>query len=87
MKTLLILALSSIFLFSCTENERAKNMGGTMKVDVPQGHKFVNATWKDTQLWYVYRPMREGETAEKFSFEEKSNFGLIEGKIIFQESK
>lgn len=71
----------------CTDNAAAKNYGGTQNIHLKSGRKFINATWKDQNLWYVTRAMREDETPEVFSFKEKSNFGVMEGEIIFHESK
>lgn len=65
----------------------AKNMGGTVTIDVPKGQKVIEATWKDSNLWYLTRPMREDEEPETFTLQEDSNFGIIEGKVIFEESK
>lgn len=65
----------------------AKNMGGTITIDVPKGQKVIEATWKNSNLWYLTRPMREDEEPETFTLQEDSNFGIIEGKVIFEESK
>ena len=76
-----------IFMAGCTANERAKQYGGTMQVNLPPGQKLVNATWKDeNQLWYLMRPMREGEKPEVVTFKEDSSFGLVEGTVVFVES-
>ena len=75
-----------LFLVSgCTDNQRAKAFGGTATVDIPKGKKFVNATWKEESLWYVYRDAKEGEIPESFVLKEASSFGIIEGQVIFQE--
>jgi hypothetical protein len=65
----------------------AKNMGGTITIDVPKGQKIIEATWKGSNLWYLTRPMREDEEPEAFTLQEDSNFGIMEGKVIFKESK
>lgn len=65
----------------------AKNMGGTISIDVPKGQKVIEATWKDNDVWYLTRPMREDEDPEIFTLQEDSNLGIIEGKVIFKESK
>lgn len=57
-----------------------------MKIDLPPNQKLVTATWKDQNVWYLTRPMRTGEVAEKFEFKEKSSWGAVQGSIIFQES-
>lgn len=89
MKIKLILAavVAAMSLTSCTENARAKAWGGTATVDLPANTKIVNATWKDQELWYLTRPMRTGEVAETVTLHEQSSFGLVQGKVIFKESK
>jgi len=79
--------LGLILMTSCTENERAKNFGGTQTIELPAGEKLIEATWKGDQLWYLTRPMGEGETPETYKFHEKSNWGVMEGDVIFIESK
>ena len=65
----------------------AKSYGGTISIDVPKGQKVIEATWKDSNVWYLTRPIREDEKPEIFTFQEDSNLGIIEGKVIFRESK
>ena len=48
---------------------------------------FQEATWKESGLWYLTRPMRENEKAEIFIFQEDSQYGIMEGKVIFIETK
>lgn len=72
-------------IVSCTENSRAKSFGGTMTIDIPQGNKLVSATWKEDQLWYLYRPARAGEKPETSTLREDSKFGLIQGTVVFNE--
>lgn len=92
MKRLLIV-LGFILVFAllastgCTENQMAKNFGGTMKIDVPPGNKLINATWKDAELWYLYRPFETGETPTVITFQEKSQYGMNEGKVVFTEKE
>ena len=76
-----------VFNSGCTVNARAKNYGGTMTITLPRGEKLENATWKDNACWYLVRPMRNDELAERHEFREKSSMGIIEGKIIFVESR
>lgn len=50
-KKLLIVALVAGLLptlFSCTENQRARQFGGTITIELPPGEKLVMATWKET---------------------------------------
>lgn len=86
-KALLLVAVvgMSAMLSGCTDNLRTKIYGGSMKIELPQGKKLVNATWKDAEFWYLVRDMRPGETAETWEFIEKSSIGLVEGKVIIIE--
>lgn len=83
---ILLMCVTAALLFSCTENERAKFYGGTITVNLPSGQKLVNATWKDSELWYLTRPAKQGEVSETYNFQEKSNFGIQEGCVVFNES-
>jgi len=86
MKQKIILSLIAAFTFaSCTENQMAKKFGGTMKVDLPANTEFVSATWKNDELWYIHRPRKQGETIDTIIMQEDSNFGLVEGKVLFIE--
>ena len=76
-----------LFLMACSENEMAKSFGGTMHLDLPCGEKLTEITWKDTDLWYATRPMREGEEPETTTFKADSSFGMMEGKVIVKECR
>lgn len=82
------IALLVVMGFSLTGCKSvAKSYGGTISINVPKGQKVIEATWKDSDVWYLTRPMREGEEPETFTLQEDSNLGIIEGKVIFKESK
>ena len=86
MKKKFILSLIAALTFaSCTENERAKQFGGTMKVNLPPNTEFVSATWKNDEVWYIHRPRKQGETIDTITMQEDSKFGLVEGKVLFIE--
>lgn len=87
MKSLLLAALAALSLVSCNQNTRAKNLagGGTATVELPARTKLITATWKDTELWYLTRPMRADETPETSTLHGYSGWGVIEGKVIFKE--
>lgn len=86
MKNLLIIAFISVLAIGCTENQRARNFGGTATENLPKGQKLLTATWRQDNLWVLTRPMRTNEVAETYEFRENSSFGLIQGKVIFVES-
>ena len=47
-KILLCLVVLIASLTSCTENQRARQFGGTITIELPPGEKLVMATWKET---------------------------------------
>lgn len=87
MKKLLLLWLFSCSLDACTDNQSAKNYGGTAEVTLPAGEKLITATWKDDDLWYLTRPMLATDSAVTYTFKEKSSFGMMEGTYIIHETK
>lgn len=87
MRKIILSLVVLVALTSCTENTRAKSWGGTMTINVPKGNKVTNITWKKGDLWYSYRPFQAGEEPTIQTFVEESNLGLMEGKVIFIESK
>ena len=84
-KNILLSIVAAVAFASCTENQMAKSFGGSMKVDLPPNTKFVSATWKNEELWYIHRPRKAGETPDVVTMQEDSNFGLMQGKVIFTE--
>jgi hypothetical protein len=84
----LILSLAAVALLaSCTENYRVKNMGGNGTIKLPVGQKLVNVTWKDTELWYITRPMTVNDYPETYTLKEKSSYGIVEGSYTIIETK
>lgn len=84
----LITALAIFCLFAaCTENTRAKNFGGKGELILPQGQKLITVTWKETNLWYLTRPMSSIDSAQTYLFKESSSWGTWEGEFIIKEQK
>jgi hypothetical protein len=76
-----------ILLLGCTEQMRVKTWGGESSINLPCGTKLVNATWKNADIWYLTRPMHDGELVETYSFAESSSWGLMEGVITVKECR
>lgn len=87
MKKLFLGLILGVSLLSCTENERVKNFGGEGEIKLPKGEKLVNVTWKDTQLWYITRPMDSTDVAQTYKFQEESSWGVLEGSYTIIETK
>jgi hypothetical protein len=87
MKHLLLFLLCLSVISACTDNQNAKNYGGTAEITLPAGEKLVTATWKDDDLWYLTCPMTATDSAVTYTFKEKSSFGMMEGTYIIREVK
>lgn len=85
MKKVFIGVFLALIVGGCTGNMCAKSYGGTMTVELPKGMKLVNATWKSSNLWYLYRQAKHNENPQTYYFKEDSNFGVVEGKVVFKE--
>ncbi len=75
------------FLISCTDKEKARNFGGTETINLPKGQKLMMITWKESDIWYLTKPMSAKDTAETYTFQEESSYGVWEGTVIIKESK
>ena len=83
MKVLLLVI--SLLLCSCTEQQRAKEWGGIVTISLPEGKRLVNATWKDSHLWYLTEERNQDQKPRTLEFIESSTWGLMNGKVIFIE--
>jgi hypothetical protein len=90
MKKLLTTFIGGITLmtliYGCTENNKAKMWGGTETITLDPGKRLMNVTWKDkngTSLWILTKQDTTKPTT--YTFEEKSSFGVMEGKVIIKE--
>lgn len=84
---MLLVCLCVVFATGCTQNYRARYLGGKQSIQLPKNQKLVNVTWKESSLWILTRSMTSNDTAESYSFTEKSNIGMIEGTITLVETK
>jgi hypothetical protein len=87
MKKLFLAIVMGVMVTSCTENDRVKTWGGEGTINLPKGQKLVNVTWKDTQIWYLTRPMDSNDVAETYQFQEESSWGVMEGTYNIIETK
>lgn len=86
MKKLFVLILL-VTLFSCTDNTMVKNYGGKATMELRPNEKLVNVTWKEAELWILTRPMTEKDSAQTYTFREKSGLGIIQGEYTIKEVK
>lgn len=84
---ILAIAIVGAILCGCTEHGMARKFGGSMTVNLPKGQKLLEATWKESSLWYLTEPMDSGYEPKTKIFRENSRFGVWEGEITFIESR
>lgn len=89
MKKILIILICVVgmVLTSCTEQQRVRNFGGTMTINVEPGQEVMMATFKGEDLFYMTRPMTEDYVPTTKKLVESSSFGILESEVIFKESK
>lgn len=87
MRRILFILMTILFFISCTENQMARKFGGTAEIKLPRGEKLLMVTWKETNLFYLTEPMDSDYIPKTKIFREDSNYGLIESKVIFIESR
>ena len=85
---ILTAVLAVALLSSCTENSKARMWGGTETIQLDPGKRLVNITWKSTDktgsdLWILTK--QDTTKPSTYLFEEKSSFGIMEGKVIIIE--
>lgn len=84
---ILAIAIVGAILCGCTEHGKARKWGGQMTITLPKGQKLLEATWKESSLWYLTEPMDSGYVPKTKTFREDSRFGVFEGEITFVESR
>ncbi len=86
--TLLVVVLVAFAMSSCTEQMRTRDLGGETVIKLEPGQKLIEATWKgDGDLWYLTEPMDSGYEPKTKTFQESSSWGIMEGTVIFIETK
>jgi len=83
MKKLFLFAICSLFLISCTDNERARNYGGTSSITLKPNQRVINASFKEHDLWILTKIDTTKPTT--YNLVEKSSFGILEGTVIINE--
>ena len=94
---LISLAVIALLLCGCGQNTNedvkssgsvvAKKVGGTANIVLPPKQKLVSVTWKRDDMWILYRPFREGEFAEEYTYKEDSTFGMMEATLRIKEQE
>ena len=75
------------FTFSSCDQALTRSMGGTTKVQLAPGEKLLEVTWKGNNIWYLVEPMDSNYIPKTKTFKESSTTGILEGKVIFIETR
>lgn len=86
-KLMFFICLACISLSSCTSNARARHFGGRTTIYLPAGQELMEVTWKKNDLFYLTRPMKDDYVPTTKTFQESSSWGVIEGSVIFIETR
>ena len=87
MRKIFMIICLTISLCSC-EQQITRQYGGTTTINLEKGEKLIEVTWKDGgNLWYFVEPMDSDYTPKVKTFKESSQFGMMEGKVVFIENK
>lgn len=86
MKKIILLALTALMMVGC-EQYVSRKAGGTMSIKLEPNQRLMEVTWKDGDLWYLTEPMDSDYMPKTKVFQENSLYGVLEGKVIFIESR
>lgn len=87
MRKIFMIICLTLSLCSC-EQQITRQYGGTTTINLEKGEKLIEVTWKDGgNLWYFVEPMDSDYTPKVKTFKESSQFGMLEGKVVFIENK
>ncbi len=82
-----LLILTTIFCLTSCDQVITRNFGGTTTIKLEPGEKLIETTWKGDDIWYLVEPMEDDYIPKKKIFRESSVAGVMEGQIIFIETK
>lgn len=82
MKKIIVVIIASL-VSSCTSNQMARNWGGKQTINLEDGERLVNATWKENDLWLLTKT--DTTYPQEYILQEHSSYGLLQGKVIIRE--
>ena len=84
MKKLIIAALISIPLVANSgglDQFLARRIGGENTIELEQGQRLVNVTWKDDDSLWLLIKNEPNQKPTTYEFKESSVFGILEGTV------
>lgn len=86
MRKFFMIICLTLSLCSC-EQQITRQYGGTTTINLEKGEKLIEVTWKGGDLWYLVEDMDSDYIPKVKTFKESSQFGMLEGKVVFIENK
>ena len=86
-KILSVILIIILVISLCGCQAAARNLGGDVTIELEPNQKLEMITWKNSDLWYLTRPMTANDIAETHVFQESSIFGIVEGTVTIIESE
>ena len=86
-KILSVILIIILVISLCGCQAAARNLGGDVTIELEPNQKLEMITWKNSDLWYLTRPMTANDVAETHVFQESSIFGIVEGTVTIIESE
>lgn len=84
----IVITLVAACVFIVTGNHwTTRQWGGEEELHLPADKKLVNATWRNSSLWLLVRPMKSYETPDVYDFIENSNLDIMNGTVHIIEHK
>ena len=82
-----LIAVAMLAMTDCTDNTIARKWGGNMKVELKEGERLVNVTWKapENSLWILTKQNAGNIPPSVYRFQEDSRWGIIEGSVTIIE--
>lgn len=87
-KSICFLAITCLMIVLLTGCQgTTKSFGGSMTLELEPNQKLEEITWKDDSLWYLTRPMTNEDIAETHTFQQSSEWGVLEGTVTIIETR
>ena len=86
-KILSVILIIILIISLCGCQAAARNLGSDVTIELEPNQKLEMITWKNSDLWYLTRPMTANDVAETHVFQESSIFGIVEGTVTIIETK
>ena len=84
----IVIVLVTVITLNSCDQVITRKYGGTTTIKLEPGEKLMEATWKeDGNVWYLVEPMDSDYVPKTKTFKESSAMGVMEGKVIFIETR